>query len=170
MLNKTIASRSFWDSQLAAAIIGAGSAILIVIMQYLWKRHKQQKEELDKIYSWIVESYNFWTPDSLLTLASEISYGGTTTDNLSGEKRIIPEKPLGEKMVIELRKHVKYWQFPSWILKWYFKKYEKSLRLFNTVDPHSNDEFRSNLLFSESIMSKIKKIAFKRSGENEWTI
>ena len=64
MLNKTIASRSFWDSQLAAAIIGAGSAILIVIMQYLWKRHKQQKEELDKIYSWIVESYNFWTPEN----------------------------------------------------------------------------------------------------------
>lgn len=169
-LTKAVTSQSFWNSQVGAAIIGAAAAIFVILIQQFWNWRKKRKEKLDKIYEWIAEKYHFWTPRSLYDQASSTSYGGTSHDTLTGETKKIPEKSLGEKMVIELRSHVKYWRFPSYRLKSYFKKYEASLIRFNSLDQNGKDQLQEFFSISEEFLSKIKDMAFRESGENEYTI
>lgn len=170
ILNKAISSQSFWNSQLFAAIIGASSAIIVLLIQQFWNWHLKRKEKLGEIYKWIAEQYKFWDPDSLFKNASSTIYECMHTNHVTGKTDIIPEKLLGEKMVIEFRSHVKYWTFPSCWLRRSFEKYENSLLDFNNCD--KNDRNNLNILFSrsESVLNKIKDNSFKKTGENEWTI
>lgn len=154
ILIETIGSQSFWNSQLFAAIIGASSAIAVLLIQQLWNLKNNRKNRMDKIYKWICAQYGFWAPRSLFENASNTSYSGT-------------EKPIGEKMVIDLRSHVKYWRYPNYRLRRYFKEYEHSLLSFNVCSDKNYEKYFSN---SELIFEKIKDIAFKKTGENEWTI
>src|SRR4030043_1843147 len=115
-------SQSFWNSQLFAAIIGASSAIMVLLIKQLWNWKQKRKDALEKIYKWIAEQNDFWNPRSLFDEASRTGYGCTTRDDVTGGTTNIPEKTLGEKMVIELRSHVKYWKYPSHWLRKLFKK------------------------------------------------
>jgi len=152
-LTKVIDAQSFWNSQLFAAILGAFSAI--VIQQGLTWLHKR-KESLDKTYRWVAEQHVFWSPDSLLNSAENTSYGS-------------PDKPLGEKMIIDLRSHVKYWRYPYSKIKKQFAKYEKSLHRFNDFGGTGMPTKEDCLKISNSYFESIKNISFKKSGENEWT-
>jgi hypothetical protein len=91
-LNKTLSelvkavqsSQSFWNSQLFAAMVGAGAAISVVLIQQLWNWWKNTNERLGEIYKWIAEQHVFWDPRALYDRASRTSYGCTSTDPITG--------------------------------------------------------------------------------------
>jgi len=149
-----IGSQSFWDSQLFAAILGASSAIIVLIVQRLWNWHNLRKDKMDKIYKCIGEQNVFWSPRSLFKKASNTHYAGT-------------EITIGKKMVIDLRSSVKYWRYPNYFIRKLFKKYEHSLMNFNNCKDNNYEKY---FVESESLLEKIKEIAFKKTGENQWTI
>ena len=64
-LVKVLSSQSFWNSQLFGAIIGASSALLIILIQQIWVWWHKRKTKLDGFYKWIAEQYVFLTPDAL---------------------------------------------------------------------------------------------------------
>ena len=150
-------SQSFWNSQLFAAILGASAAISVVMIQQLWNWRKNIKERLEKIYKWITEQNAFWSPQSLYNQASQTSYACN------------PDKLLGEKMVIELRRHVKYWKYPDIRLRNLFKRYEKLLLQFNSCDCSKADSVSKYLAEADAVFTKITERVYKKTGENQWT-
>lgn len=152
-LINTVGSQSFWNSQLFAAIIGASSVIVVLLIQQIWHWKKNRNERMNKIYKWISEQYGFWYPKSIYEQSSNTTYHDT-------------DKPIGEKMVIYLRSHVKYWQYPNYKLRRYFREFENSLLSFNDC---KDNNYENYFLKSKLILEKIRDIAFKKTGENEWT-
>jgi hypothetical protein len=169
-LTTVIESQSFWNSQLFAAIIGASSAILVLVIQQIWNWQHKRWERLEKVYAWITEQYHFWGPRALFDEAASTAYGATVTDNVTGKTEQTPDKALGEKMVIGLRSHVKYWRYPSFRLRRLFKKYEEAIRKFNNCDHRNRNELNEYLSTAERIFQKLTTLAFKKTGENKWTI
>src|SRR3989344_2903296 len=120
-----ISEKSFFDSQLFGAIIGAGSAIFIFLLSEILRYARVRREEVKDLHLKLAKNEHFFSPKSIWREAKHHMYGGTIRD-AEGE-RTIPEKPLGEKMVIEFRTRLKYWHFKSLKLKRWFKKLEKAL-------------------------------------------
>ena len=169
-LTDAIAHQSFWDSQLFAATLGASSVLVVLIVQQVMDWRNKRNQRLEKIYTWMSEQIDFFDPKCLFKQASSTSYQCTVNDNKTGkiiEK--IPEKPIGEKMVIELRTNVKYWRFPSFKLSCLFKRYEKSLLEFNEACDINQVELAKYFSKSNELFEKLKKLAFDKTGENEWT-
>jgi hypothetical protein len=150
-------SQSFWNSQLFAAILGASAAISVVMIQQLWNWRKNIIERLEKTYEWIAEQNGFWNPKALYNEASRTSYVCK------------PDKLLGEKMVIELRRRVKYWKYPDIRLRRLFKRYEKLLLQFNSCDCSKADNVSEHLAKANVVFTEITHRAYKRTGENQWT-
>jgi len=169
-ISKALSTQSFWNSQLFAAIIGASSAILVLLIQQFWVWYRNKKHKFNEVCNWIAGKYQFMTPDVLFEIASSTSYGSTVHNKTTREEKIIPEKPLGDKMVIELRSKVKYWRFPSFRLRRLFKKYEMSLNKFNDFDSIDGDDLNRLLSESRKYIEIIKNIAFRKTGENDYTI
>jgi hypothetical protein len=169
-LIKVMESQSFLNSQLFAAIIGASAAILVLIMKEIWDWRRKRSERLKKTYSWITQNHVWINPRSLFEKASSTGYGYTKTDSVTGETTQIKDKPLGEKMSIELRRMVKYRDFNSILLRRLFAKYNRSLLTFNGYDGKTEDQRNNFLNNSERIFEKIKRRAFRRIGEDEFTL
>ena len=157
-LTKAVNAQSFWNSQLFAAILGASSAIVVLLIGRVLDWYRKRKERLDKIYNDIAQKYYHWNPETLLRDAFSTSYQGE-------------DKPLGEKMIIKLRGQVKYWQYPSFRLRRHFKKYEQALLEFDKYNGKDldADELKEYLSQAAVIHKKLKARAFKKTGENEWT-
>ncbi len=166
-LTKEISSRSFWNSQLFAAIIGASAAILVFIITQIIQYCRKSAERHEEYCLWLTKNYIFYRPESLLKEAKHTGYGGTTTNPFTGQKKVTPDKPLGEKMIIELRRGTKYWRKSSLKIKRKFKKYEEKLLKFNTAKNKS--ELIECLESANTIFEEIKTMAFKHTGENQWT-
>ena len=169
-LTEVIGNQSFWNSQLFAAILGASSAILVLLIQSILKWRKGRSQRLEKIYLWAAEQIDFHSPEQLFASARNTSFASVTKNKDAEMIRKTPEKPIGEKMVINLKDHVKYWKFPNSKIKRLFTKYEKSLLDFNSVDDGAEKtDYENQFSASNTIFQQIKDLAFKVTGENEWT-
>lgn len=169
-ITELLKNKSFWDSQLFAAMLGASSAVFVVIFQIFLSWRKKRSKKLREIYQWAAEQIDFHTPNDLFKEANNTSYGPVTKNK---DGKIIdrtPEKQVGEKMVLELKNRVKYWNFPHSKIRKLFIKYEKSLSQFDQVnDPIDKKGYEKYFKESEKIFQQIKKLSFKMTGENEWT-
>ena len=65
-LTKAVNAQSFWNSQLFAAILGASSAIVVLLIGRVLDWYRKRKERLDKIYNDIAQKYYHWNPETLL--------------------------------------------------------------------------------------------------------
>ncbi len=166
----TIGAKSFWNSQLFAAILGASSAVLVVLLQSLLKWRKERNERLERIYLWAAEQIDFYSPKQLFGTARSTCFASVTKNKEGEVIKSTPEKPVGEKMLIELKEHVKYWNFPHSRIRRLFTKYDQSLLDFNQVkEPAEESDYEIYFLASNEIFNQIQELAFQVTGENEWT-
>jgi len=168
-LTEALSHQSFWNSQLFAAILGASSAIIVLFVHLILKWRTKRNQRLEGIYNWMAEQIDFFDPKSLYKEASRTTYKSITKDKTGKVLNETPEKPIGDKMVIELRGHVKYWRFPSLKLRRLFKKYEESLLEFNNVNNGDPEKYKQKSYSSNKLFEKLKNLSFKKTGENEWT-
>ena len=99
---------NFWESQWFSAIIGAGAAISFFSTEKYFSWRKRHKKELLEYCKWLNEQWTFRAPDSLLDTARSTIYGYEERNIATGERKVVPEKTIGEKMVIELRRDLKW--------------------------------------------------------------
>jgi len=89
-----------------------------------------------------------------------------TRDGVTTE---IPEKPMTEKIVIELRRHAKYWRFPISLIRFHFWRYEEALRKMpndiSRVEMKTNEKYKA----AEVEFNKICRLAEKKTGDTQWT-
>ncbi|MGZ8227639.1 MAG: hypothetical protein ACXWT3_13535 [Methylococcaceae bacterium] len=169
IIAQSLANDSFINSQWFSALIGAGSAIFIVIIEKYISWRKRENERLLDFCKWLNEQWPFRSPDTLLKAARSTVYGHEERNSKTGEVKVVPEKPLGEKMVIELRRDLKWWREPNRTLNKYFKKYEELLSKFDQL--HEADSTLEKQLIDEAMKyyEKIDAYAFKVTGDNEHT-
>lgn len=166
---ENLSNKSFLDSQWFAALIGAGSAIIIFSIEKTISWRKRENEKLLDYCKWLNEQWVFRSPDSLLNSARSTVYGHEERNLTSGEVKVVPEKPLGEKIVIELRRDLKWWRQPNRKLHRYFKKYEKMLYKFDQLK--DDDPEQEKVLIEQALgyYNKIDNYAYKITGDNEHT-
>ena len=150
VINAYLAKESFWNSQLFAAIVGAGSALSIFMIKYIIDHLKKRSIELKKFYLFIVEQSDFYSPSGLL-------------EEANGHQHF-KQKNIGEKMKISLRERVKYWNIPYGKIVRLFKKYEK---IISATTQENQDE---TIERAGKIYKKIVNLSCKKTGESEWTI
>ncbi|MCU7835297.1 MAG: hypothetical protein KZQ83_08580 [gamma proteobacterium symbiont of Taylorina sp.] len=160
---------SFLDSKWFAALIGAGSAIIIFIIEKYFSWRKRENKKLLEFCKWLNEQWTFRSPDTLLGAAHSTIYGHEERTSNTEEVKVIPEKPLGEKMIIELRRDLKWWREPDRTLHRYFKKYEKLLSKFDQLQ--EADPALEKILIEQAMVyyDKIDIYAYKVTGDNEHT-
>lgn len=169
LIANEITNRSFLDSQWFAALIGAGSAILIFSIEKFFSWRKKENEKLLDYCKWLNEQWTFRAPDALLDAARSTVYGHNERNLTTGEVKVVPEKPLGEKLVIELRRDLKWWRQPNRKLHRYFKKYEKSLYKFDELRDKDRDGEKILIDQARKYYEKIDNYAYKITGDNEHT-
>jgi len=98
-----------------------------------------------------------------------MTYGHVEKNLNTGEERIFPEKPLGEKMVIELRRDLKWWREANRELTKMFREYEKRLKDFDALTDVDKEEEARLIERANKQYEKIDKYAFKVTGDNEYT-
>jgi len=153
----------WWNTQWFSAVI---AVIATLAVSSANNYHNNRKRRLYEFYGWFMKQQVFINTESLLQMGRMTTYGGTLTKD--GITTQIPEKPIGEKMVIELRSKFKYWQLPIGSIRSLFKKYEKLIYKI----PNSNlSEIKATkeYLEAEETFSKIYDTAKRKTGENEWT-
>lgn len=157
-------SGALWNTQWFAALIGALAATIVgLLIKYTGKRI----EKLTNFYNFLIQNRVWIEPESLIERASSISYGRTVRHN-DGKTIVYLEKPISEKVVIELRKLCKYWRLPISYVRLLFKKYEFTLQaLPNQILP----EIKKSLEYQQSdiLFKKIMDLVEKKTGETEWT-
>jgi len=168
-LAEVVAPNSFLDSQLFGALIGASAAIGVLLLQQTWGWLEKRNQRIDEIYDWVVKQHDFFAPKNLYKNAVNHTYGGTWSDGLTGRTRKIPNKPLGEKMVIELGRKTKHTTWPRCKLRRLLGRYEKSVVLFDDCDPKNRDELNHYLDIAEKAYEPIVNEVYKKKGVNEWT-
>lgn len=158
------------DSQWFSALIGAAAAILIFLAEKIFSWKKREAEKLLDYCKWLNEQWPFRSPDILLDDAQSTVYGHIVVNSSTGERKIAPEKPLGDKMVIALRRDLKWWRQPNRRLHTYFKEYENSLRKFNELQENQPEVEREFIKNSLDSYEKIDRYAFAVTGDNEHTV
>jgi hypothetical protein len=165
-----IQKRSFWDSPLCAALIGAAAAVSVFIGEKIWNLWLERAERMKGIYRFIAGQSTFWSPRSLFSEASHTQYAGTSFNGITGKTEQRPEKPLGEKMIIELQRRSGYRSFIGLSLKRLFRQYEKSLLRFNNCRALKGEEPDKYMECSKPYFDRIVKLAYRKTGLNEWTV
>ncbi len=163
LLNKTINSNSFFDSQLFAGIIGALAVLIAVIFgKYLEVRQKNKETFLDMVEQ-LARQGIFYNPTGLFGEAKHTIYGHKGKDDY-GEEYEMPEKTIGEKMVIALREGINYYDFRNWRMIRLFKQYEAELSKITEI-PKTGAELKKLLEDAEKIYQKIMDFAYKKSNK-----
>jgi hypothetical protein len=142
----------WWDTQWFSALVGA---IAGLIGTFLYSSLKNRSKKLSDSYQWFLEQGTFSDPSGLLMQANITVYGNE-------------DKPLAEKMVIELRSHTKYWYNPYGTFRFLLRRYEKSImRIKNgrTEEVKMQPEY----LEAEKRFKKVMDFLYRKTGENEWT-
>jgi len=169
VIAEALYENNFWDSQWFAALIGDSAAVAVFSIEklFLWRRRKSEK--LVDLAKWLNVQWIFRSPGDLLKSARSSGYGYTKTEGKTGKKEVVLDKPLGEKMVITLRRDLKYWRYPGWRFRRLFRKYEKSLQAFDMLKDGDKEEQDRLLAQAKIYFEKIDNLAFKITGDNEWT-
>ena len=129
----------FWNTQWFSALIGAVSALVIswIIDKISARRDRLWKlyDDISKRIIWLnVEKY-------FLDVANCTSYSGSEIRNGVTINR--PEMTVSEKMVIELRRKYKYWNYPMGRLRFLFKKYEVAInKISNSSNIKESKEYK----------------------------
>lgn len=163
-----LAEKSFLDSQLFGAIVGAGSAILVFLLELAWNAWRNRSRVISSLCSAFVSQMTFFSPDALISEADMHMFAGKTTYS-DGTVEETPEKARGEKMVIMLKRKANHRQLPPFSkLKRLFRRYEKAIA-------HMPDGKRSELknnehyLKAKALYQRIENYLYKNTGENEYT-
>lgn len=146
---------NFWDTQWFAALIGAvGTLSVILLKEVLEKRSHRMSE----IYDSLMEDKRVLTPDSLVDMATSTSYS-------------TPDKPTGEKTVIEFRSYCKYWRYPLSMIRYLLGKYEEVLWKLPNLPNGEREEVKNSDEYAkaEKLFGRISELIEKKTGENEWT-
>lgn len=169
-LSNTIGKKSFWESNVFSAIIGAASAIIItaVISINHWLKNKRRVELKETI--WFAENYVFYKPIDLWKKASHTAYGGKLHDGFTGETESIPDKTINEKIVLELRRKIKWWKLKTPWLRRMFSKLQKELELVDLKAAKSPQEIIQALQRATDIYELAKSKAYKIHKEDWYTI
>lgn len=148
-------SRSFWNTQWFAALIGAISALSITFLKEVVEKRSRRMNE---IYNWLMGNKWALSLDSFVDSATHTSYSK-------------PDKPIGEKVVIELRRHCKYWRFPLSKVRYLFQKYEKALWKLPNLPNREREKIKNSdeYVVAEKLFRKISELVEKKTGENWWT-
>jgi len=91
-------------------------------------------------------------------------YASTFTQN--GKTTVYPEKAIGKKMVIELRKHTKYWKLPFCSIRHLLFTYEKVIKKIPDLKEYSEIEKTDEYKKVDKIFNKIVKKLEKKTGED----
>ena len=153
----------FWNTQWFAAMIGAVAALVVT---HFISFYSNRKKILREFYQTLAEKSHNVSLDSLLTMAMITRYGHTLTKD--GKTTVIPEKPLGERIVIELRKRCKFWNLPMCLLRHNFYNYEKTLSKLPDLSRLELIETKEYKI-AESCFEKITDVIEKKTGESSWT-
>lgn len=165
-----MSQRSVFDSQWFSALTGAAAALFIFLAEKIFSWRIREAEKLLDYCKWLNEQWSFRSPDMLLDDARSTVYGHFVVNALTGEKRVVPEKLLGDKMIITLRRNLKWWRQPNRRLHTYFKEYENSLRKFNELQENQPEVEREFINKSLVSYEKIDRYAFAVTGDSEHTI
>lgn len=153
LLNHNLSQKNFWDSQMAAALIGAFFALLT---EYLLRYAIKRKEYMENLYADLVKKNYRFSPKSIASEARITKY----------EKDL----PLNERMVIELKKRMNhYGRIRSFILKRKFKKYENSLLEIGNVE-YNSKAYHEGMSKATQKFEDIQGYLFKKTEENEYTL
>ncbi|GEM_PF-2187249 len=142
----------WWNTQWFSAVIGALTGFVGTFIYSSWKN---RNKKLFDFYQWLLKQAVFSTPEGLLSTAISTSYGQE-------------DKEIPEKMVIELRSHIKYWYEPLSKIHFLFLDYENSLK---KIKNGSKNEIIEQKEFKDAKnkFQKIMDFVHKKTGENEWT-
>lgn len=168
-ISTILSSTNIWDSLWFSAMIGAGAAIAVFSTEKYFSWKKRHNKDLLEYCKWLNEQWIFRAPDGLLDAARSTTYGHEERNTTTGERKVTPEKPLGEKMVIELRRDLKWWREPNYWLRRIFKKYEKELQKFDVLENEDKEEEKRLLASAAVYFEKIDRYAYKITGDNEDT-
>lgn len=142
---------SLLNSPLLQTIAG-GLAVLLATIAIDYFKNRSWK--INKFYDHHLSYLIFYEPKAFYDEARITSYPEEVGD-----------KPMSEKMVIELRKKVKYWYLPRSRIKKLFSEYEAILKGF----PSEKNEEVAYLNKAKAHYSRIEAHFFAKTGENEWT-
>lgn len=146
----------WWDTQWFSAVIGASMGFLGT---QLYSVLRSRNTKLFDTYQWFLEQGTFSDPDGLLKKAIITQYGDGAG---------VVDKPLGEKMAIELRSHTKYWYEPYGMFRFLLHQYEKSIW---KIKDGRREEVKQQSEYKEAQKryKKVMDFVYKKTGENEWT-
>lgn len=145
----------WWDTQWFSALIGAitgllGSGAVSAI--------RERNKRLFNYHQWFLGQGTFSSPDTLLKQAQITSYASAEPG----------DKPLGEKMVIELRSHTKYWYEPLSMIRFLLSRYEAALWKIKNGrkgEVENTSEYKE----AEKRFKAVEDFIYRKTGENEWT-
>ncbi len=147
---QTVSNVAWWNTQWFSAFIGA---ITGFTGSLLVSKVKERNERLSSFYQWFLKQGSFSSPQGLYHGARVYSYG-------------TPDKPLGEKMAIELRKHTRYWYRPLGKLRFLLYRYEAAIRkIQNAEDIENQIEYKK----AGELFNRVENFVYKKTGENKWT-
>ncbi len=164
----TISKKSFFDSQAFGAIVGASSALFIFFLEKIISFCRKRITQNRKLYFELAEHGDIFSPRNLRERGGMTMYGHTKKDREG--TTVVPEKPLGEKMLIQLRRVVKYWDYRNYWLRRMFKKYSKIIKSFDETSDRDSDEGKKNMKRAELMHTKIMRYVYRKTGEDEWSI
>jgi hypothetical protein len=147
-----LSATHWWNTQWFSAVIGAITGFIGTLV---YSSLKDRKKRLADYYQWFLNQGTFSDPQGLSSQAMITSYGNN-------------DKSLGEKMVIELRSHTKYWYEPYGVFRFLLSRYEKSVRKIKNclrVDLENQEEY----IEAEKKFKKVMDFLYRETGENEWT-
>jgi hypothetical protein len=168
-IGKILSEKSFLDSPLFAAMVGVGSTIFIFALGRIMNFFKSRTQENKELYFSLAEKNNFLSPSSIYEDARHRQYGGTTKYP-DGTTIIEPEKLIGERMLIQFRRSVKYWNFRHFWLRRWFKKYANLLKRFDKYTDQDHRGFKENMKRAERVHGKIMTYVYKKTGEDQWSL
>lgn len=150
---QTASSTHWWNTQWFSAVIGALTGF---IGSSVYSSLKNRNKKLFDTYQWFLEQGTFSDPDGLLMKAIITQYQNE-------------DKPLGEKMVIELRSHTKYWYEPYGMFRFLLSRYEKSVW---KIKSGTRTGVKDQPEYKEAVkrFEKVMNFVYKKTGENEWTV
>jgi hypothetical protein len=160
-----LANPPFWQSNIFAAIIGFSGGLLVFGLDKTTRILATRKRELAETYQWLLGQLAFDTPAALLSNAKSTVYMHTSTRG--GRTIHHPEKSTSEKMLIALRRHIKYWTYPRFSkIKRLFKKYERVITKF---PEWNNTEIQVHIDRAQEAYDKIEQYLYDQTGENRFT-
>lgn len=157
---------AFWDTQWFAAVIGASGAILVFLIEKLITARRAAARERFEICSRLRENLSSWHPDFLLHVAEQSRTGYTSTDALTGEVIVVPERTLGDKMIAKLKEESRWWEYRDKKLRQLFDSYRHSLSLFGGLVRPDEQELRQLIVSARDAHKRIEQYVLSVTGDD----